>query len=68
LKSPADAFGLLPGSNVAFINVSTKKEQARKILFGGLLNLIKQSPYFRDVFPYDHRITSGARFPNGVYC
>lgn len=68
LKDPADTFGLLPGSNVAFINVSVNKKQATKILFGGLLNILSQSPYFRETFPYDRRIESEARFPKSVFC
>jgi hypothetical protein len=30
------------------INVSVNKSQATKILFGGIDNLIRNSPYFRD--------------------
>lgn len=67
LKSPADSFGLLPGSNVAFINVSVNKTQARKILFGGLVNLIKNSPYFSEHFRYDRNVLSELRFPRGVF-
>jgi hypothetical protein len=67
LKNPADAFGLLPGSNVAFINVSVKGTRAKKDLFGGVLNLIRHSPYFRERFPFDPKIQTELRFPNGVY-
>jgi hypothetical protein len=67
LKNPADAFGLIPNSNVAFINVSVNKSQATKILFGGIGNLIGNSPYFKEKFPYAPNITSELRFPRGVY-
>ena len=66
LKNLADAFGLIPNSNIAFINVSVDKRQATKVLFGGIGNLIRKSPYFREKFPYDANITTGLRFPRGV--
>ena len=53
LKEPQKAFGLLPGTNLAFINISVNKTQATKIMFGGLGNLIRNSPYFREKFPFD---------------
>ena len=67
LKNPADAFGLIPNSNVAFINVSVNKSQATKILFGGLGNLIRNSPYFKEKFPFAPNITTELRFPRGVF-
>jgi hypothetical protein len=67
LKNPADAYGLLPNSNVAFINVSVNKTQASKVIFGGIGNLIRNSPYFREQFPFNASITIELRFPRGVY-
>ena len=67
LKSPADAYGLLPGGNLAFLNVSVNKAQATKILFGGIGNLIRNSPYFRGKFPYAREDSSELRFPRGVF-
>jgi hypothetical protein len=67
LRKPADVFGLLPGSNLAFINVSVNKTQATKILFGGIGNMIRNSPYFKEKFPYDRNLTSELRFPRGLF-
>ena len=67
LRNPADAFGLLPNSNVAFINVSVNKTQAAKVIFGGIGNLIRNSPYFKDKFRYNAAITTELRFPRGVF-
>ena len=44
LKNPGDAYGLVPGTNVAFVNVSINKKQAMKILFGGIRHLVRQCP------------------------
>jgi hypothetical protein len=35
LRSPADAYGLLPNSSLVFLNVSVRKLQAQKVLFSG---------------------------------
>jgi hypothetical protein len=66
LKSPAVTYGLLRGSNLAFINASVNKVQARKILFNGIGNLMKSSPYFREKFPYDRNLLTELRFPRGI--
>lgn len=67
LRSPGDTYGLLPGSNLAFVNVSVNKTQATKILFGGLGNLVRSSPYFRSKFPVVPNIRSELRFPRGIF-
>jgi hypothetical protein len=67
LKSPTEMYGLLPGSNLAFINVSVNKTQATKVLFGGIGNLVRSSPYFRTKFPFAPNITSELRFPRGIF-
>src|SRR5215469_7021379 len=68
LKNPADAFGLIPNSNVAFLNVSVDKRQATKVMFGGIGNFIRSSPYFREKFPYNPNVITELRFPRGVFC
>lgn len=67
IKSPAQSFGLIPGSNVAFLNVSVNKRQAQRIMFSGLFNLIKNSPYFRERFQWDKSIETELRFPRNVF-
>ena len=67
MKSPQDAFGLLPGTNLAFINISVNLKQATKIMFGGLGNIIRNSPYFREKFPFNPSITTELRFPRGIF-
>ena len=68
LKEPAAAFGLIPGTSLAFVNVSITEKMAKRILFKGIFNLIKHSPYFRENFPYDPILTNEIRFPQGVIC
>ena len=40
LREPADAFGLIPGTSLAFVNVSITLQMARRIFFKGIFNLI----------------------------
>ena len=68
LRVPAAAYGLIPGSTLAFLNVSVNKTQAQKVLFSGLFGLMKQCPYFRDVFPYMTGLTTEIRLPNNITC
>ena len=68
LKEPAAAFGLIPGTSLAFVNVSITEKMAKRILFKGIFNLIKNSPYFRENFPYNPITSSEIRFPQGVVC
>ena len=56
LKNPADAYGLVPGANVAFINVSINKKQATRVLFRGIRHLVLNCPYFKNEFPYDEHV------------
>jgi hypothetical protein len=66
LRHPAKAFGLIPGTALAFLNISVRMMQAKKILFGGLLNLIRSSPYFNEKFPFNRKVESELRFPRGL--
>jgi len=68
LRSPAKKFGLIPGTGLAFLNVSVNVRQALKILFGGINNLIKSSPYFQEKFPPEKNIKTEIRFPRSVSC
>ena len=68
LRNPAQSFGLIPGSTLALLNVSIKKEQAQKVMFAGLFEIIRRSPYFRKVFPYEPNRTTEIRFPNSITC
>ncbi len=53
LKDPALAYGMKPGSNMTFINVSVNVTQATKVFFQDLYGLVKSCPYFQKVFPFD---------------
>ena len=66
LRDPAVTFGMISGSTVAFVNISVTISQARKVIFEGLGSLLRQSPYFQEVFPLDKKLKSMLKFPKGV--
>jgi len=64
LKDPAHTYGLIPGSTLAFMNVSVDKRQAQRVLFSNLFSLLKRSPYFREVCRYQRNLRTEIRFPS----
>jgi hypothetical protein len=67
LKDPQDYYGLLPGSRIAFMMMSTSEEQARQVIFGDVKARIDGSEWFRNQAPYDPKFTKSIRFPNDVW-
>lgn len=52
LKDPQAFFGLLPGSRIAFMQMSTSEDQAREVIFGDIFARINHSPWFKK-YPHD---------------
>lgn len=52
LKDPQDFYDLLPGSRIAFMQMSTSEKQALEVVFGDIKARIKYSPWFQK-HPYD---------------
>ena len=44
------------------------EDRRSKVLFKGMFDIIRRSPYFRREFPYEPNLTTEIRFPNGVTC
>jgi hypothetical protein len=63
LKDPQDFFDLLPGSRIAFMQMSTSESQAREVIFGDIFARIKHSPWFINNAPHDEKYTKQIRFP-----
>lgn len=66
LKDPQGFFGLLPGSRIAFMLMSTSEKQAKEVLFGDIFARINHSPWFNK-FPPDPRITTQIRFDKNIW-
>lgn len=66
LKDPQKFFGLLPGSRIAFMQMSTSEKQAKEVLFGDIFARINHSPWFK-TYPHDPKFTSQIRFPGDIW-
>lgn len=67
LKDPQAYFGLLPGSRIAFMQMSTSKDNAVQVVFGDIFARIKNSAWFVENYPYDDKFTKQIRFPKEIW-
>ncbi len=63
LKDPQDFYGLMPGSRIALMQMSTSEDQALEVVFGDVKARIQHSPWFRDRYPHDPKFKNQIRFP-----
>ena len=66
LKDPQDFYDLLPGSRIAFMQMSTSEKQALEVVFGDIKARIKHSPWFQK-HPYDTSFKNQLRFEKDVW-
>jgi hypothetical protein len=66
LRDPQAFFDLLPGSRIAFMQMSTSKDQAKEVLFGDIFARIKYSTWFSK-YPHDPAFKNQVRFPKDVW-
>jgi hypothetical protein len=67
LKDPQAYFELLPGSRIAFMQMSTSRNQALKVVFGDIFARIKNSKWFVENYPYDPKFTNEIRFAKDIW-
>src|SRR5690606_38969632 len=53
LRDPQEFFGLMPGSRISFMMMSTSTNNARGVIFDDVKGRINNSPWFNDIYPYD---------------
>lgn len=63
LEDPQGYFELLPGSRIAFMQMSTSEKQAKGVVFGDIFARIQNSEWFAQNYPYDDKFTNQIRFP-----
>ncbi|MET4190701.1 MULTISPECIES: hypothetical protein [unclassified Bradyrhizobium] len=63
MRHPQSTFGIRSGASIAFSIQSIRLATAKKAVFDELGGLIKQSPYFKYIFPYNKLITTEMIFP-----
>lgn len=67
LKDPAAGVGLADGSALYIVFISTSKEKAKETGFNRFSQFVMTTPYFREHFMPDPRITGSLRFPKNIY-
>jgi hypothetical protein len=67
IKDPQKFFNLLPGSRIAFMQMSTSESQAREVIFGDIKARISHSEWFRENYPYDDKFTKQIRFDKDIW-
>ncbi len=65
--NPQLEYDLAPGTSIIFIFQSKRYELSKKVLFEQLTEMLKLSPYFMRIFPFDPEVKSELRFPKGIY-
>jgi len=66
LKNPQKYFNLADNSSIYIVNVSTNKDQAKKVVFGEIKNRIDQSPWFKYFHSPSNEIKSELRFDKRI--
>lgn len=67
LRDPQDFFNLLPGSRIAFMQMSTSEDQAKEVVFGDIKARIENSDWFVNNYPHDPKFTNQIRFPKDIW-
>ena len=67
LKNPQDFFDLLPGSRIAFMQMSTSSDQAKEVVFGDIKARIEYSPWFQRNYQFDPNFKNQLRFPKDIW-
>lgn len=67
LRDPQGFYNLLPGSRIAFMQMSTSEDQAKETVFGDIKARIEHSPWFQQNYTYDPKFTNQIRFPKDIW-
>jgi hypothetical protein len=67
LKDPQKFFNLLPGSRIAFMQMSTSGSQAKEVVFGDIKARVEHSPWFQQNYPYDRNFKNQLRFEKDIW-
>lgn len=67
LRDPQDYFELLPGSRIAFMQMSTSESQALQVIFGDIKARVDHSEWFVQNYPRNEKFTKQIRFPKDIW-
>jgi hypothetical protein len=67
LRDPQKFYGLMPGTRIAFMLMSTSRLQAKNVVYSDIKARIDYSPWFQENYQYDPKITSLFKFPKDIW-
>jgi hypothetical protein len=67
LRDPQDYYDLMPGSRIAFMQMSTSEDQAVETVFGDIKARIEHCQWFTEKFPMDPKFTKQIRFEKDIW-
>lgn len=67
LRDPQGYFDLLPGSRIAFMQMSTSEKQALEVIFGDLKARVEHSVWFQNNYPPDPNYSKQMRFSKDIW-
>lgn len=67
LRDPQGFFDLLPGSRIAFMQMSTSGSQAKEVVFGDIKARVEHSPWFQSKYPFDKNFKNQLRFEKEIW-
>lgn len=67
LKDPQTFFGMMAGSRIAFMMMSTSEKQALQVVFGDVKARIQYSPWFQSKYPFDPKFDNQIRFAKDIW-
>lgn len=67
LKDPQDFYDLMPGTKIAFMQMSTSEDQAVETVFGDIKSRIEYCKWFTDNYAMDPKFTKQVRFEKDVW-
>ena len=67
LRDPQDYYELLPGSRIAFMQMSTSEKQASDVVFGDIKARIEHSPWFVNNYPFNPKFSKQLKFPKDIW-
>jgi hypothetical protein len=67
LRDPQKFYKLMPGSRIAFMQMSTSANNALNVVFGDIKARIENAPWFIDNYPHDKSFKKQIRFPKNVW-
>lgn len=62
MRNPQQTFGIQQHSSIVFTIQSVRLNTAKQAVFDEMVPFFNNSPYFKEIYPYDRRITSQLKF------